>query len=148
MYTTSSPYQAVSNTNDDTLKNHTITTNQDISVEKSGPASRKSTILAWWPEFLAWVSAAAIIAAIIAVLHTFNGAAVEEWRSRLTLNAFLSLLVTLLYTALSVTIPKCISQLKWNHFASKRPLADLVIFDDASRSVWGSVVLIVKRPSR
>lgn len=111
-----------------------------------------SSVLKWWPEVLGWIISVLIVAAIIVVLHAYNGVVTVRWQNQVpvTLNAFLSLLVTFLYMALMVPIPKCIAQLKWNHYASSRPrpLSDIEIFDEASRTVWGSAVLLVTRPNR
>ncbi|CAI0643376.1 unnamed protein product [Colletotrichum noveboracense] len=39
-----------------------------------------------------------------------------------------------------------LGQLKWEWFKNPRTLADVVLFDDASRGPWGSLMLIVKQP--
>lgn len=112
--------------------------------------SHRSPILKWWPETIGWIISVLIVTAIVVVLHAYDGVVTARWQSQMpvTLNAFLSLLVTFLYMALMVPIPKCIAQLKWNHYSTSRPLSDIELFDEASRTVWGSAVLLVSRPNR
>ncbi|KJX93537.1 hypothetical protein TI39_contig4297g00004 [Zymoseptoria brevis] len=108
------------------------------------------SVLHWWPEALGWVFSVLIVAAIVVILHAFDGVPTAQWDAQMpiTLNAVLSLLVTFLYMALMVPIPKCIAQLKWNHYTVGRPLSDIELFDEASRTVWGSAVLLATRPNR
>lgn len=122
------------------------------SALQTSNTPKRSSSLRWWPEAVGWMISVLIVAAIVTVLYTYNGVVTVRWQSQVpvTLNAFLSLLVTFLYMALMVPIPKCIAQLKWNHYATERsrPLSDIEIFDEASRTVWGSAVLLAKRPNR
>ncbi|KAF5503032.1 hypothetical protein CGCF413_v005852 [Colletotrichum fructicola] len=41
-----------------------------------------------------------------------------------------------------------LGQLKWEWFSQPRRLADVVLFDDASRGPWGSLMLLVKQTFR
>ncbi|KAF7189834.1 hypothetical protein HII31_08941 [Pseudocercospora fuligena] len=164
-------YEAVSTTNEDslnvssTLKSPLARVQQSLTHESSshpslsdnkradgfhtpGQTPRRSPILSWWPEILAWACGVAIVAAIAAILQAFNNTAVLAWTFPINLNALLSLLATLLLMALRMQIPKCISQLKWNHFVKSRTLMDIELFDQASRSVWGSGTFLVKKPKR
>lgn len=136
-------YEAVLESKDDLVDNYTLKTSGES-------VSQRSSMLEWWPEAIGWVISVLIVAAMVVVLRAFDGVAIVQWQSSMpiTLNAFLSLLVTFLYMALMVPIPKCIAQLKWNHYTNSRPLSDMEIFDEASRTVWGSVVLLMTRPNR
>ncbi|SMR42948.1 unnamed protein product [Zymoseptoria tritici ST99CH_3D1] len=111
---------------------------------------KRRSLLTWWPEAIGWTISVLIVAAIAVVLKAYDGVATARWDAQIpiTLNATLSLLVTFLYMALMVPIPKCIAQLKWNHYTTSRPLSDVELFDEASRTVWGSAVLLATRPNR
>ncbi|KAF7192362.1 hypothetical protein HII31_06394 [Pseudocercospora fuligena] len=103
-----------------------------------------SMLRVWWPEFTACFAGVGIIGIIAGVLARFSNEQLDKWQSAITLNAILSVLVTVLYFLLMVTIAKCISQLKWNYFVHRQPLSDIELFDKASRSPWGSLVFISK----
>jgi hypothetical protein len=133
-----------------------LTTGADLRAEKQVfqtaelIKTKNSSLLDWWPEALGWSTSVLIVAAIVAILQSYDGMATARWDSQIpiTLNAALSLLVTFLYMALMVPIPKCIAQLKWNHYTTSRPLNDVDLFDEASRTVWGSAMLLATRPNR
>lgn len=111
---------------------------------------QRSSILKWWPETVGWLISVLILAAIVVVLYAYDGVVTAQWTSQMpiTLNAFLSLLIAFYSMASMVTVPKCIAQLKWNHYTISHPLADVELYDEASRTVWGSAVLLAMRPKR
>ncbi|KAK4220026.1 hypothetical protein QBC37DRAFT_271690 [Rhypophila decipiens] len=62
----------------------------------------------------------------------------------MTLNTFLAFFTTFTKAAFIYPVVQCISQWKWNWFATndERPLADFHTFDNASRGIIGSIGLL------
>ena len=71
----------------------------------------------------------------------------SDWRLSINLNTLISILADILKAALLLIAAEIISQTKWDWFASRpRPLTDLQKFEDASRSVLGSFMLLFIAP--
>ena len=120
------------------------------SESKSGSESLRSSswkrllFNTWVPEILAVIFSVGCIAALAVVLLTFNGRPAPQMRWGLTLNALISILATASKAALLAVVAAVISQLKWCWFSSdSRKLQDLQSFDDASRGVFGSILLLL-----
>ncbi|KAH7359275.1 hypothetical protein B0T11DRAFT_300197 [Plectosphaerella cucumerina] len=105
-------------------------------------------------EVIGLVFSAAAIVAICVVVKEFNGKPLPHWSItlpgrqddfRLTLNALLSILSVFGSTCAMIPITKGVSQLKYIWFIEQdRNLADLEVFDAASRGKLGSAMLIWK----
>ena len=54
------------------------------------------------------------------------------------------LFATIFKAALLLPVAEGLGQLKWNWFRKPRPLADITIFDSASRGPRGALQLILK----
>lgn len=79
---------------------------------------------------------------IFAVLSAYNN---QPLPAPLHLPALLAFLTTLSTLSLLLPVTECISQWKWNHLrADTRSLSDFQLFDSASRSPFGSAVLLFK----
>ena len=105
---------------------------------------------AWGPE-VAWCALALVLLlAIAGILNHYKERTEKKWfNGELTLNAVVAFVATLCRASMVIPIAECISQLKWNSFASgKRPLKDLYAFDQASRGPYGSMVLLFKTSGR
>ncbi len=89
----------------------------------------------WIWETASATVAIACFACIVGILLTVNDKPVPNWPSGLSVNAILSVLVTVIKGAVGVTIAECLSQLKWSWFKQQRKLVDLSTFNDASRGV-------------
>ena len=77
------------------------------------------------------------------VLSWYEGQEIPQWRFGLTLNALLALLTSLAKMALLVPIVEGLGQLQWLWFCNRsRKLADLEVFDQATRSAFGSLRLL------
>jgi len=62
---------------------------------------------------------------------------------KVTPNVFLAFFATFASATSMIPLAEAISQWKWNWIQKEdRPLADLQLFDDASRGVLGSVLLL------
>lgn len=116
--------------------------------EKSSLKSQRSFISrilvdSWIWEALCWVLSVACLIAIVIILHTYDGQPIPQWRSGITLNAMVSVFTSIAKAALLFPVAESISQLKWVWFSMKsRELQDFVTFDNASKGIWGSVLLL------
>jgi hypothetical protein len=81
---------------------------------------------------------------IIVVLRFSDSKRDISWPLGLSLNAFLALCSTLVRVAFMVPIAEGLGQLKWIWFGSRkpRPMDHFKAFDNASRGIWGSLVLL------
>ena len=80
---------------------------------------------------------------IIGLLISLDGGPVPDWGAGFTVNAVLSIIVTVMKGAIGIVIAECLSQLKWSWFKRSRRLIDLVIWDEASRGAWGARRLLM-----
>ncbi|KAI1623243.1 hypothetical protein EDD37DRAFT_651418 [Exophiala viscosa] len=88
------------------------------------------------------IVAALSLLAISITLATHNTRPLPEWPFGISINVLVSIFSVIFKAAVSVCIAEAPGQLKWSWFQKPRPLANLVIFDDACRGAWGSVKLI------
>ena len=97
----------------------------------------------WGWEAAACVFSLASFAATIALLSAFNGKARPDWPYGITLNSAMSLLSNIIKASLLVPAAACISQSIWIRY-SRGPhrLAELAVFDSASRGPWGALQLL------
>ncbi|KAL8327964.1 hypothetical protein RB597_004006 [Gaeumannomyces tritici] len=105
----------------------------------------------WFYEVAALIFSAACVGAMVGVLAAIKDRPVREWTAVtvITPNAVVSLLSTLCKAALLAAVASCIGQLKWLHFGSEpRRLADLEVFDGASRGPAGSLVMFFHGSTR
>lgn len=81
----------------------------------------------------------------MAVLATFDGQALPDLPLGITLNTVLAFLVTLTKALFMLAVTESIGQLKWNLFHEQdRPLLDMQLYDDASRGIRGSILLLFR----
>lgn len=102
----------------------------------AGLPSKRSWGWSW--EILALAIVVACFAAVVGLLLALQNRPVPDWPSGITVNAVLSVLVTVMKGATGIIIAECLSQLKWLWFKRERNLIDLVIWDEASRGAWGA----------
>ena len=104
----------------------------------------------WWLfEILSIAFGIAIFIALCSVLRHYDGKPVPQTNTifgvDITLNTFVSILSTISRAALLFTVSECVSQSKWSWYLNQqKPLAELSVFDEASRGVWGGLRLIWK----
>ena len=120
------------------------------------PAAAKSGILArakscyadinFGGEFFGLFGSLLALIAIAIFMGNLNGRELPDWsisHVHFTINSFLAIIYTFGLTCAMIPIYGCLSQLKYVWFVGKsRSLADLDIFDSATRGKMGSVKLI------
>lgn len=113
-----------------------------------GPA--KANIFAdetWVLECVASGVSIAGLVALVAVLAHFNHKDSQELGYGVTLNALVAAMSTVIRTSTMVSIAEVLGQAKWLWFGDARQrqvrrLADLEVFDKATRGSWGSLLLL------
>jgi hypothetical protein len=89
----------------------------------------------------------ACFTAMCGLLIAYNGRQVPNLPYGLTFNAVVSILTTAANSALLCVVAASLGQLKWSWFQSQqRKLADVQIFDDASRGPLGAAALLRTTP--
>lgn len=87
-----------------------------------------------------------VIVALLAVYDTTQYSATslthESEIKRATIFPILSILSTIMRACMLLPVATCIGQLKWSWFRSRRRLVDVERFDEASRGITGSLVLL------
>ncbi|GKT67238.1 hypothetical protein ColTof4_13622 [Colletotrichum tofieldiae] len=79
---------------------------------------------------------------IVVVLQNYDQKPLPDWPLSVTLNSFLAFFTTIAKAAFMVPVSVAISQTQWTWFLRERPLHDFQVFDQASRSPWGALVLL------
>lgn len=103
----------------------------------------------WAWEFACWLLSIACLIAIIIILRVYDGEALPQWDLGITLNAMVSVFASIAKAALLFPVTECISQLKWVWFATEsRKLQDFEMFDNASKGLWGSILLLCTPKTR
>ena len=119
--------------------------------EKQSPRPHGIRLIWWLFELFAWIFSVTTLCFLVLILHQYDGKKQSDWPSQaFTLNALVALIATLTRASLLVPIAQAISQAKWDWFSNRRwrearggkPLADLEVFDHASRGVCGSLELL------
>ncbi|KAJ0419140.1 hypothetical protein BJY00DRAFT_166311 [Aspergillus carlsbadensis] len=97
----------------------------------------------WLFEFTSSILALGLLLGIAIIFWYMDNKPLSAWRGRVSLNATISILTTACATALMHGVSVFISQLKWLYFKNgPHKLMDFEIFDEASRGVWGAVLLL------
>ncbi|KAK3346438.1 hypothetical protein B0T25DRAFT_612946 [Lasiosphaeria hispida] len=104
---------------------------------------RRRPFKLWAFELLCFLLSLASLLVIISVLKSFDGEPLPKLPLHITLNTFLAFFTAFTKAAFMNPVVQCISQWKWNWlFGHDRPLVDFDTFDNASRGVLGSIVLL------
>ncbi|KAJ5470729.1 hypothetical protein N7530_008086 [Penicillium desertorum] len=89
------------------------------------------------------ILALGLLIAIAIIFWYMDNKPLSAWSAGVSLNATVSILTTACTTALMYGVSTFIGQSKWLHFKNgPRKLADFETFDEASRGVWGSILLL------
>ncbi|KAJ6186202.1 hypothetical protein N7519_007503 [Penicillium mononematosum] len=97
----------------------------------------------WLLESISSILALGLLIAIAIIFWYMDNKPLSAWRAGVSLNATVSILTTACTTALMYGVSTFIGQSKWLHFRNgPRKLADFETFDEASRGVWGSILLL------
>ncbi|ORY02557.1 hypothetical protein BCR34DRAFT_449859, partial [Clohesyomyces aquaticus] len=111
------------------------------------PRKKEWILLVWWQEIGALLVAIGVMAAIVKLLLFYDGKELPNWKGNMSLNAVASLLIVLQRGMLMVVIVEIISNTKWSWFRRRRPVRQLAIIDEASRSALGAFKLIAHVPT-
>ncbi|PYI04662.1 hypothetical protein BO78DRAFT_462472 [Aspergillus sclerotiicarbonarius CBS 121057] len=98
----------------------------------------------WAWEIVSCVIAVAALVAIIVVLYNYDGQPIPDWPYGITLNALISLLVTVMKAAMVFPITEGLSQLKWSWFNRGNRLSDLSLLDAASRGAVSATLVLFR----
>ncbi|KAK0633880.1 hypothetical protein B0T14DRAFT_599058 [Immersiella caudata] len=119
---------------------------QEPSPPTPIPPRRKTPFWSWSWEMLSLFLAIGLIAAIFAILSSYNGQRVPDWGLSINLSTLVALLATILRASLVMIAAEVISQAKWSWFTRSgeqlHPLSQLQTFDAASRGAFGAAHLI------
>jgi hypothetical protein len=97
----------------------------------------------WLFEGMSSLLAMVIVITIAVIFWMMDGKPLKEWSGPVSLAATISILTTAYSSALMHSVSSFIRQLKWLHFKDKpRRLSHLETFDEASRGVWGALLLL------
>ncbi|CAO2649241.1 Nn.00g066260.m01.CDS01 [Neocucurbitaria sp. VM-36] len=113
---------------------------KDAASEHKVRLTSSSLLGTWWFEIFSYCVAIAVLAAVVAILAVYDGRPNPLWSGGITLNTIISFASMLFRISLLVPVASCVSQLGWVWLAQQqRPLYDVVRFDRASRSPYGSL---------
>lgn len=99
----------------------------------------------WLPEFLSWLLALCLFAAIVGTLFAFDGENEPRWKFGITLGPLVSIFATIGGSVLMLPVRSAMGEVKWMWFLRERPVADFETIDMASHGPGGSFLLLVKR---
>ncbi|KAJ5620237.1 hypothetical protein N7510_004221 [Penicillium lagena] len=105
----------------------------------------------WMVETVSAFFAMISFTVLIVILKHYEGISPTAWPfAGLTLNGLIAALATITRVALSILISSSLGQYKWLWYSqvSPRKMRDIDTFDQASRGVWGSVVLLWRLKGR
>ena len=121
-------------------------TEEDVDrVTKETPLQRTFNNYWGW-EILAYVTSLVALIVLIVVLQKYNGKGIPDWPFGITINSILSWITQILTACMLAVVGACVSQSKLIYFnESDRPLADVNIYDSASRGPLGSFVFLAER---
>lgn len=92
----------------------------------------------WLWEIISFAVAVACCAGTVGMLLGLENKPIPSWPAGLSVNAVLSVIVTVMKGAVAICVAECLSQIKWTWFKQHRKLIDLVIIDGASRGILGA----------
>ncbi|KAL8704139.1 MAG: hypothetical protein Q9201_002689 [Fulgogasparrea decipioides] len=99
----------------------------------------------WGLEICSWSAATLLLVILLILLKQFDDKSLSQWHSRLSLNTIIAVLSQLAQSCLLVPIASGLRQLQWLWYRTEKPLKDLSYFDESSRGVIESVILLFKR---
>lgn len=103
---------------------------------------RAHVIRNWWMEIAACFLIFAALTAIVPTMYPHQGKPLPQWPYLISVNSLISIYVVVpKCTILLVTI-EGLDQLKWRWFLERRPLDDLVTYDQATRGPLGALSLL------
>jgi hypothetical protein len=136
-------------------------TKNEYTLEGDEPSSRPSfrkrcratwrrfSLDTWLQELLSIAISFICLAALVILLFHYDHKPIREWTAGITLNAVISILITILDAALALPLASGFGQLKWVLLKRKKQiLQDVQQLDYASRSTTGSFTLLLSLRGR
>lgn len=116
---------------------------QNRPMEAHQPSIRLA-ISIWKWEILALFVSIACMAAVVGILAGMKDQLSTAWRVGLvTINAAVTALSTIASIGISVAVPACLDQEKWQYFKrGRRQLRDFSLFDQAARGLFGAFKIL------
>ncbi|RDW87039.1 DUF3176 domain-containing protein [Aspergillus mulundensis] len=118
----------------------------DVAQAPEPPEYKRHHIFSpseWLLETATSILALGLLIGIAYIFWYMDNKPLSAWRGPVSLSASISVLTTTCATALMHGASTFIGQLKWRHFRkSPQKLSHLETFDEASRGVWGSILLL------
>ena len=98
---------------------------------------------AWLWELMALIISITSLLAIVVTVGIHHGKPPPVYPLGITINAVVAIYSTILKTTMVYCASESISQSKWIWFSRQpRSLADLEVYDQASRGPWGALILL------
>ncbi|KAI0842302.1 hypothetical protein F5Y06DRAFT_259489 [Hypoxylon sp. FL0890] len=119
--------------------------NSRANMQPKHPALKTNEPISWWWwwEILAIILSLACMCGLVVLLAKIDNLPLQSWWLPIEPNSLVAALITVAKASMMVAVASCIGQLKWRHFTIRpRTLADLQLFDNASRGPWGSALLL------
>jgi hypothetical protein len=101
-------------------------------------------MIPWSWEVLSLIFSNLCFVAVLATLLGYNGKPSSELPCGVTLNAIVSVLATGTKSSLIFVTSTAIGQLKWIWYRQRNRIYDMQIFDDASRGLLGSILIVLR----
>jgi hypothetical protein len=116
---------------------------QPVRTVHDAKSRFKYVMVTWWGELLCCGLVVGSLIGLAITLAIHQERPVPEWPYSLTMNSVISLFTLVFKTSALFVLCQGISQLKWSWFSkTKRPLGDVVTYDDASRGAFGAAKLM------
>lgn len=119
---------------------------QEIIAQNNAHGGRPKSSLAngWNFEILSCLLAVVALVGLVVTLWKHENRPLPQWPRIVTINSIISIFTLLIRTGVCFILAEGISQTKWQWFQKPRKLEDMERFDAASRSGWGSFLLLIK----
>ena len=115
----------------------TPTSEIDPNLEK-----RPGLLSLWWLEVASCLLFITAFIALVTTLRICNGSPLPDLPFKISINTLVAFYSVILKGAAALVLANGISQCKWSWFQTPERLADLVVYDDASRGPWGAFTLL------
>lgn len=115
-------------------------------ARKSRNSFGQACIRCWIWEILALLVSILALMMIVLILYLFQGRSLLDWPCPITINSLIAIFSTVMKAALSVPVAASVSQAKWDWFHQDegQNLADMEIYDQASRGLWGAMRMLTE----
>lgn len=100
---------------------------------------RAHVIRNWWMEIAACLLFFTALTAIVATLYPHQGKPLPQWPYQISVNSLISIYVVVLKGTILLVTAEGLGQLKWRWLLERRPLDDLVTYDQATRGALGAL---------